>query len=76
MEEQVVILYCAKHGYLDDVPFYDVARFNAGLIAFIKENEPAVLGDISDQSDLTASNEDKLKDVANRYREHFKPSQT
>ncbi|MCL1834714.1 MAG: F0F1 ATP synthase subunit alpha [Oscillospiraceae bacterium] len=76
MEEQVVILYCAKHGYLADLPFYDVARFNQGLVAHVRSSAPEILEDIVKTHDFTAETEERLKAAAGAYKDSFKHSQT
>src|ERR1700729_2785559 len=36
VEEQVLAIYAATHGFVDDIPVEDVQRFEAELIAFVK----------------------------------------
>ena len=74
MEEQVVVLYCAKNKYLTDIQFYDVPRFNAGLLSFVKEISPGILKSIRETKDLTPETEEKLRAVTDQYRSEFKPS--
>jgi F-type H+-transporting ATPase subunit alpha len=76
MEEQVVVLYCAKHDYLTELPFYDVARFNQGLVAHIRDNAPAILDDIRDTKVFSPEIEERLKASADKYKETFTHSQT
>ena len=71
MEEQVVIFYSAKHGYITNIPTYDIARFNNGLIAYVKEKEPGILADIRDTNDFTKQTEEKLKALADVYLNEF-----
>jgi len=76
MEDQVILLYCAKNGYLSGLPYYDVARFNQGLITYVKSNDPGIRDDIRATNDFTPETEARLKTAADRYKETFKHSQT
>jgi F-type H+-transporting ATPase subunit alpha len=71
MEEQVVIFYGAKHGYITDIPTYDVARFNSGFVSYVKENDPGILDDIRDTRDFSQQAEERLKALAEQYKGAF-----
>ena len=71
MEEQVVIFYGAKHGYITDIPTYDVARFNSGFVSFVKEKDPSILDDIRDTRDFSQQAEERLKALAEQYKGAF-----
>ncbi len=74
MEEQVVILFCAKNDYLDGIEFFDVARFNAGLLTHVRETAPDILAAIRASGDFTAETEEKLRAAADAYKREFKAS--
>ena len=74
MEEQVVIFYVAKNKYINDIPTYDVDRFHHEFVAFVKEQDPAILDDIRDTNEFSQQTEDKLKILADRYQSEFKVS--
>ncbi len=74
MEEQVVILFCAKNDALEEVQFFDVSRFNAGLLAYVKEKAPDILEDIRKSGDFSQETEKKLREVMEIYKKDFKPS--
>ena len=76
MEEQVVVLYCAKHGYLTELPFYDVPRFNQGLVTYLKENNKKILDDIRTSKVFSPETEAALKAAADKYKETFTHSST
>jgi len=76
MEAQIITLYCAKHGYLSELPYYDVARFNQGLITYVKENDAGILDEIKNSFEFSQETEERLKKVADQYRDTFKTSQT
>ena len=74
MEDQVIVLYCAKSGYLKGVAFYDVRRFNDGLLAEVKEKASAIRQAIRDTGDFTEETERRLRQLADAYKQHFKAS--
>jgi len=71
MEDQVVILYSAKHGYINTIPTYDIDRFNSGLVSYVKDMDPGILDDIRETKNFSPQTEDRLKAVADRYKEAF-----
>jgi F-type H+-transporting ATPase subunit alpha len=71
MEEQVVIFYSAKNGYMTDIPTYDVVRFNNGLVSYVKEKDPSILDDIRDTRDFSQKTEERLNALAKQYKSAF-----
>ncbi len=71
VELQVVSLYAAVKGYLDDIPLSDVRRFESEFLAFIQHQHDDVLQSIRDTKDLTADNEAKLKEVIEQFKRGF-----
>ncbi|MNW43923.1 ATP synthase subunit alpha [compost metagenome] len=74
VEEQVVSLYTAVKGYLDDIPLGDVRRFEAEFLSFVKSQHGEVLQSIRDTKDLVADNEAKLKEVIEKFKKGFATS--
>lgn len=74
VEEQVVSLYTAVKGYLDDIALGDVRRFESEFLSFVKNNHDDVLQSIRDTKDLTADNETKLKEVIEKFKKGFAAS--
>jgi len=71
LEEQVVIFYSAKKGYLTDIPIYDVHRFNRGLLSHVKDDDPGILEDIRDTKDISQQTAERLRIVADKYKKDF-----
>jgi len=61
MAEQVVVIYAATNGYLDDLPVESVREFEHGFLRSLKEDTPDILQDILDAKAITEENEAKLK---------------
>jgi F-type H+-transporting ATPase subunit alpha len=74
MSEQVVLLWTAKNGYLDNLPFFDVSRFNTALLHHIREDAPEIVRTIRETKDLSDETLAKLKAIVDEYAADFKPS--
>jgi F-type H+-transporting ATPase subunit alpha len=73
-EEQVIILLNAKERFLDDIPHFDVSRYNSGLIALFREKASELLSDIHETRQLSIESEAKALELCADYSKKFKPS--
>ncbi|NGQ95560.1 F0F1 ATP synthase subunit alpha [Brevibacillus sp. SYP-B805] len=70
VEKQVVSIYVAVKGYLDDIPVEDVRRFEKEWLAFVESNKPQLLEhirttkDLPDEKELNAAVEEFKKGFA------------
>ena len=71
VEEQVMIIYTAINGYIDDVPVADVAKFERGFIKFLRSNHPAIGETIRESKVLSADTENALKEAIKEFKETF-----
>ncbi|AWP30696.1 ATP synthase F1, alpha subunit [Paenibacillus vortex V453] len=74
VEQQVVSLYAAVKGYIDDIEVADVRRFESEFLAFIGSNKPEILQSITDTKDLTSDNENALKAAIDQFKKGFATS--
>ena len=68
VEKQVMILYAAISGYLDDVPGDKVGAFEANLQRFMEANHPEIGKKIAKQKELTPEIEEKLKAAISEFK--------
>ena len=61
LEKQVMILYAAINGYLDDVPVDKVTAFEASFYRFMEANHPEIGESIASKKEITSETEEKLK---------------
>jgi len=61
LEKQVMILYAAINGYLDDIPLDKVTAFEASFHRFVEANHPKIGGKIAKEKDIDPETEEKLK---------------
>jgi len=71
VEQQVISLYSAVRGHLDDIPVVDIRRFEKEFIAFVESNRPEIIQSITDTKDLLADNETALKDAIETFKKGF-----
>jgi F-type H+/Na+-transporting ATPase subunit alpha len=70
VEEEVVALWVALNGYLDDVPVPQVARFHEELRTTLRA-EKNVLQAIRESGDLTDETVEKLTTVVEQFKQGF-----
>jgi len=72
MEKQVTILYAGARGFLDKYPLDALAKYEAGLYAFIEGKYPEVFKGLSDKQEITADLDKLMTKALNDYDEEFK----
>ena len=68
IEKQVIILYAAINGYIDDVPVEKVVAFEANFHQFMEANHPEVGESIVKDKDITAKTEEALKAALEEFK--------
>ena len=68
VEKQVMILYAAINGYVDDVPVDKVVAFEADFHKFIEANHPEIGKAIAREKDITAKTEEALKKAIQEFK--------
>jgi F-type H+/Na+-transporting ATPase subunit alpha len=71
VEKQVVILYAATKGALDDVPTPRVKEFETQLYRFLETEHPKILEELGKTKDLTDDLAKQLEDAIKAFRETF-----
>jgi F-type H+-transporting ATPase subunit alpha len=61
LEKQVMILYAATNGYIDDIPVDKVTTFEADFYRFMGANHPKIGEAIAKKKELGSENEEELK---------------
>jgi F-type H+/Na+-transporting ATPase subunit alpha len=74
VEEQVVAIYAATHGFVDEIAVADVRRFESELIASLKSSHGELLEEIRSTKNLPDT--DKLDAAIRGFLQLFAPSQT
>ncbi|AJY74562.1 F0F1 ATP synthase subunit alpha [Paenibacillus beijingensis] len=74
VEKQVISIYSAVKGHLDDIPVADVTRFEKELLTFLDSNHPEIGQSIRDTKDITADNENALVAAIGQFKKSFSAS--
>ncbi len=71
MERQVMIIWAATNGYLDDIAVEDLAAFEEGFYPFIDEHFPELPHEIAQSKLLSDETVEKLKKATTQYKERL-----
>ncbi len=72
VEKQVVIIYAANSGYLDDFPVSECGRYDRELYAYLDDRHPGVLQSIREKKILDDEIEGKVKIALDEFKGQFK----
>ena len=71
IEDQVAVIYAGVNGYIDKVAVADVTRFEAQLMAAVREKGTAILDSIRTEKALSKETEDKLRNLLDDFVKAF-----
>lgn len=71
VEQQVISIYSAVKGHLDEIPVVDIQRFEKEFLAFLDSNHPEIGESIRTTKDLVADNEKALVDAITKFKKGF-----
>jgi F-type H+-transporting ATPase subunit alpha len=74
VEQQVVSLWAATNGELDEVPVEDIGRFESDLHDYIRRSHGGVLDGIRETGVLDDDTETSLKDAITEFKKGFETS--
>jgi F-type H+-transporting ATPase subunit alpha len=72
VEKQVLVIWAATNGYVDDIPVEQVRRFEADLLRFVENSHPGVLRAIAEKKALTDEIIADLKRVLADFKETWR----
>ncbi|MBY0302815.1 MULTISPECIES: F0F1 ATP synthase subunit alpha [Sphingomonas] len=70
-EEQTASIYAGTNGYIDSVPVADVTRYEAAMLAFLRDRHAGVLTAIRDTRELGKDTEAQLKAALDEFAKTF-----
>ena len=71
VEKQVLVIWAASNGHVDDVPVEQVQRFEGELLRFVENAHPGVLQKIREQKTLTDEIKADLTQVLNDFKDRW-----
>jgi F-type H+-transporting ATPase subunit alpha len=76
VEEQVVVLFAASNGYLDEVDPDVVMDWERQFRDFMRDTHGDLLDAIRTEQELSDENEEKLREAVDHFDSNFEPEQT
>lgn len=75
VEKQVVSLYAATKGHLDEIPLQDIRRFEAGYLDYVANEYASILDSIRTTKVLSKETEEALVESLNKFKKSFAVSE-
>ena len=72
LEEQVMIIYVATNGFLDDLPVDEVKPFERAFLPFLRDRFADLGLTIAKARDFTADQQETLKKAVNEFKSQWK----
>ena len=72
--EQVVGIYAASNGFMDDVAVENVSDFEEKLLAFFKDRKPEVMKQLEEAKDITDEVNKSLSEAIEEFKKGYKPA--
>jgi F-type H+-transporting ATPase subunit alpha len=70
-EKQVVIIYAASQGYLDDIDLESVKEFEIGLLEHFESKHSDLLGEIVSTGDISDDLSKKMNSAVEEFKKKF-----
>ena len=71
-EKQVVVIFAATNGLLDEIPVATIKRFEEEYIKHLELKYPEVLKELSDKGKIEKELEKTMKDIVSKFVETFR----
>jgi F-type H+-transporting ATPase subunit alpha len=71
VEQQVLIIWAATKGFVDDIAVEDLKKFERGLLPFVENSHPGVLERIRDRKKLDEEIETEMRAAVTEFKERF-----
>ena len=71
LEKQVMVLYAAINGYIDDVPVNKVVDFETNFYRFMEARYPKIGKAIAEEKDISSETEKALKEAISEFKKSF-----
>ncbi len=72
VEKQVLIIYAATKGYLDEIPVQYIKQYQDDLLSQVENLNPDILKSIKETGDLKPENVEKMESVLKDFTEKYK----
>jgi F-type H+-transporting ATPase subunit alpha len=76
VEEQVIVIYAASNGYLNNVDVDNVPDFESQLLDYLRDSHGEILSAIRDEQEISDDTDEKLKEVLSSFSQNYEPRDT
>jgi F-type H+-transporting ATPase subunit alpha len=76
VEEQVVVLYAASNGYLDEVETDAVTDWERQFRDFMRNSHNELLDSVRSEQEVSDENEEKLREAVEQFDSNYEPEHT
>jgi F-type H+/Na+-transporting ATPase subunit alpha len=71
IDQQVLVIWAATNGFIDDVALEDVRKFESGLLTFVENAHSGLLAKIREKKTLGDDLKEEMKTALNEFKERF-----
>ncbi|NJC87076.1 MAG: F0F1 ATP synthase subunit alpha [Desulfuromonas sp.] len=71
VEKQVMVIFAANNGYIDDYPVNVARRYEAEMMTFIESSHPGILAEVRDKKALDNDLQAKIKGALDEFKGQF-----
>ena len=71
IEQQVLVIWAATNGFIDEVALEDVKKFETGLLTFVENAHSGLLAKIREKKSLGDDLKEEMKAAVNEFKERF-----
>jgi F-type H+-transporting ATPase subunit alpha len=68
-EKQVLIMYAAVNGYLDDVAVDRISGFESDFHRFVEANHPEIISILAKERDISDTTEESIKAAISEFKQ-------
>lgn len=72
-EREVMILFAAANGYLDEVPEASVLDYESQMLEFMDSKYPEILQEVKDKGDISDELNEKMRQALDEFKNVFQP---
>ena len=71
VNEEVLSIFAGTRGHLDDVPARDVARFEAAMLKYFRDQQPAIVEELDRTKDLSNDLAEKIAQAIRDFKSQY-----
>jgi len=71
VEKQVMVIFAANNGYIDDYPINVARRYEAEMMTFIESSHPGILAEVRDKKAIDNDLQAKIKGALDEFKGQF-----